>query len=90
MPLKNGIEATRDILKINGSAKIINISWDKIKEEALASGAVYFIEKSIDFHELFEELNCLKVQISDCSQGNKNSLIFNEGRTEINVKWLNF
>jgi two-component system chemotaxis response regulator CheY len=26
MPLKNGIEATRDILKINGSAKIINIS----------------------------------------------------------------
>ncbi len=46
LPLKNGIDATKEIRAIDEHAKIIFLSAnDYIKEEALASGAIEFIEK---------------------------------------------
>ena len=61
MPIKNGIEATKDILKIESSVKIIFVSGDiTIKEKALTIGAVSFIEKPTNFRILINEIkNCL-------------------------------
>jgi DNA-binding NarL/FixJ family response regulator len=50
MPLKNGIEATEEILKIDPKAKIIIMSSDySAKEKALSAGAVCFSEKIFPF-----------------------------------------
>ena len=57
MPIKNGIEATKEIMKINGKAKVIFLSADNsIKEEALSIGAVSFKSKPFDFKELIYEI----------------------------------
>ena len=46
MPYKNGLETTKEILRINKSAKIIFASADRtIKGEALSCGAKFFLEK---------------------------------------------
>ena len=48
MPVKNGIETTKELLSANGSLKIIFASADKsVREEALSIGAVSFIELGI-------------------------------------------
>lgn len=50
MPLKTGIETTKEILKINPQTNIIFVSADiTVKEEAIKIGANSFIEKPIDF-----------------------------------------
>ncbi|MFX1239450.1 MAG: response regulator [Promethearchaeota archaeon] len=60
MPLKNGIEATKEILKLNNHSKIIFASADiSIKEEALSVGAVLFIEKPFDIQEMLEKIQRL-------------------------------
>jgi DNA-binding NtrC family response regulator len=57
MPIKNGIEATKEILKINNHIKIIFTSADKsIKKLALAVGAISFLEKPFSFAELVNEI----------------------------------
>ena len=54
MPLKNGLETTKEILRINSNSKIIFISADyTIRDLALKVGAVDFLEKPIDFDTLF-------------------------------------
>lgn len=46
MPLKSGLETTRELLKLNPDSKIIFVSADvSVKKEALAAGAVAFFEK---------------------------------------------
>jgi len=46
MPMKNGIEASKEILKMNNSSKIIFVTADNnIKQEALSIGAINFIDK---------------------------------------------
>ena len=46
MPLMNGIEATREILKQDPDAKVIFFSADiSVKEEAMNAGAMTFIKK---------------------------------------------
>ncbi|TFG00936.1 MAG: response regulator [Promethearchaeota archaeon] len=46
MPIKNGIEATKEILKISNHSKIIFASADNsVKNLALSIGAIKFIEK---------------------------------------------
>ena len=54
MPIKNGVEATKEILKINPNIKIIILSADySIKEIVMKAGAVDFLEKPFDFNTLF-------------------------------------
>ena len=58
MPIKNGIEATKEILNINNMAKIIFMSADKtIKEEALSLGVAGFKEKPIKIKKLIDIIN---------------------------------
>ena len=46
MPVMNGLESTKEILKIDINAKIIFISAEKsIEREALSLGAIAFIKK---------------------------------------------
>lgn len=53
MPIKNGLEATIEILKISKHPKIIFASADRtIKEKALSIGAVYFLEKPFGVEQL--------------------------------------
>ncbi len=57
MPIKNGIEATEEILKVNNEAKILFVSADmSIKEEALSIGAFGFIDKPFDFKTLINTI----------------------------------
>ncbi len=57
MPVKNGLEAAQEILKINCSVKIIMISgYSEIKHKALEIGISYFLEKAILFKELIKML----------------------------------
>ncbi len=61
MPIKNGLEATKEILQINKSVKIIFASADEsIKEFAFSAGAYSFIEKPFRFSFMVEEINKIK------------------------------
>ncbi len=58
MPIKNGLETTKEILKLNNHVKIIFISsYPDVKELALSIGAVLFIEKPFEFQELITSIN---------------------------------
>jgi len=57
MPKINGIETSKEILKIDSSYKIIMISaYPSIKNEALSSGINEFIEKPFNFQKLCERI----------------------------------
>lgn len=57
MPIKNGIEATKEILERNKRTKIIFTSADKsIKKTALLTGAISFLEKPFSFADLVKEI----------------------------------
>ncbi|MFX1277254.1 MAG: response regulator [Promethearchaeota archaeon] len=57
MPFKNGIDAAKEILQINKNAKIVIVSADyRVKEEALSSGVLDFIEKPFDLNEFNQKL----------------------------------
>ena len=57
MPIKNGIETTKAILIINNHAKIIFASADRsVKDSALTSGAISFLEKPFGCEELINEI----------------------------------
>jgi len=57
MPKKTGLEATKEILEIDGNVKIIFVSADNsIKEKALSIGAFSFWEKPFDIDELLEHI----------------------------------
>lgn len=67
MPIKNGIEATKEILKYNSKTKIIFTSADKsIKKQALSSGAISFLEKPFSFADLVKEIESV-LNISNLS-----------------------
>ena len=62
MPLKNGVETTKEILQINPNTKIIFLSADyAIRDLALKAGAVEFLEKPIDFNTLFRLIEKYKI-----------------------------
>jgi two-component system chemotaxis response regulator CheY len=64
MPVKNGIEASKQILKMNNKTKIIFTSADNsIKKEALSIGAKSFLDKPFGIEEL---INMIRI-ISDSS-----------------------
>ncbi|HEY0087522.1 MAG TPA: response regulator [Candidatus Lokiarchaeia archaeon] len=57
MPIKNGIEATKEILQIDNHSKIIFISADHtIKDVALAVGAISFKEKPFTMSSLIDNI----------------------------------
>ncbi|MFX1480778.1 MAG: response regulator [Promethearchaeota archaeon] len=57
MPIKNGIEATIELIKLNSNSKIIFISADNsVKKQALSSGAKKFIEKPFSIEQLHQEI----------------------------------
>ncbi|HKZ59125.1 MAG TPA: response regulator [Candidatus Thermoplasmatota archaeon] len=54
MPIKNGMEATREILDIDPKAKVLFISADVSQEDKVQSiGAVGFLEKPFPMDKLF-------------------------------------
>ena len=57
MPIKNGIEATKQILRINSGSKIIFTSADNsVKQEALSLGAKSFLDKPFSITELIDKI----------------------------------
>lgn len=63
LPLKNGIDTTREIKKFAEDIKIIFLSANNdIKEEAFATGAVAFLEKPYKINDVIDTItNVLKV-----------------------------
>ena len=61
MPIKNGIDALKEILKIDRNSKIIFASADRtIKQEVYSSGAVGFLDKPFTHKKLVKTVNeCL-------------------------------
>lgn len=58
MPIKNGLEITRELINGNIKSKIIFISADNsIRDEALKVGAKFFIQKPFSQVELIEKIN---------------------------------
>ena len=63
MPCKNGLEATQEILEIDKTAKIVIVSGDPtIKQKALDSGAICFMEKPFNLTQLCLQINSFKNQ----------------------------
>ncbi|MFX0039278.1 MAG: response regulator [Promethearchaeota archaeon] len=57
MPIINGIEASKLILNLNKSFKILMVSADaSIREEALSNGIIDFYEKSHNFKSLCQKI----------------------------------
>jgi two-component system chemotaxis response regulator CheY len=60
MPIKDGLETMKELLKMDPGLKIIFVSADiTIKAEALSNGAVDFIAKPFSMNTLFESINRL-------------------------------
>ena len=60
MPIKNGVDATKELLKIDPGLKIIFMSGDSsIKEEALSAGAGAFFEKPLNIVTLLASINTI-------------------------------
>ena len=58
MPIKNGIEATIEILQISNNSKIIFASADNsVKKKALSIGATSFLEKPFELKTLISEID---------------------------------
>jgi DNA-binding NtrC family response regulator len=57
MPIKNGLLTTKEILNINHNVNVIFVSADyTVKEQALAAGAIDFIEKPIELDVLLSKI----------------------------------
>lgn len=58
MPVMNGVEATREIIRMNPQQKIIFVSADvMVEKEARDAGAVDFLSKPFRMDELIEKMN---------------------------------
>ncbi len=57
MPIKNGVDAMIEILKINKNKKIIFASADiTVKHKAISLGACAFLDKPFKMHELLNKI----------------------------------
>ena len=64
MPIKNGIDALKEILEIDKQAKIMIVSADRsIENIAKSIGAICFMEKPFSMEMLIENINNV---IKDC------------------------
>jgi two-component system chemotaxis response regulator CheY len=58
MPIKNGVEATKEILAMQPKAKVLFISADVSQENRVAEiGAVGFLEKPFPMDKLFRMID---------------------------------
>ena len=68
MPLKNGLETTKEMISINSESKIIFVSADyTVKNKAFEIGAIDFLEKPIDLTSLIamvEKYTTVKSEIT--------------------------
>lgn len=66
MPIKNGIETTKELLDIDSNARIIIISGDlTVEDEVLKQGAKKFLKKPFSYHQLVREIDELSANIYD-------------------------
>ena len=66
MPIKNGMEATREILQMDSDAKVIIASADhSVKNEAIRIGAIEFKQKPFSLDELLINIKKFEVQGSN-------------------------
>lgn len=66
MPIKNGIDAAKEILAIDYTAKIIFASADtSIKNNALSIGAIKFIKKPFSLDYLIRSIKAI-LNLSEC------------------------
>ena len=64
MPIKNGLDAMAEILKINKKAKIIFASADmSVKQKALSLGACEFLDKPFKMQELLTTIQKLTKEV---------------------------
>jgi len=57
MPLKNGLQVTKEMLEIDKSLKIIFISADQtIREKALSMGVINFTDKPCSVQKLYRNI----------------------------------
>jgi two-component system chemotaxis response regulator CheY len=57
MPIKNGIETAKELLKLNSHSRIIFTSADNsVKKQALSIGAASFLEKPFNLEQLHNEI----------------------------------
>ncbi|MFX1570742.1 MAG: PAS domain S-box protein [Promethearchaeota archaeon] len=88
MPIMNGLEATKEILEVDEKARIIFISGNlEIKDLALASGAIDFISKPINFNNIIQSFNKInKSQLEEIysfkENGKFNKLVKELGKNE--------
>jgi CheY-like chemotaxis protein len=62
MPVKDGIDTMKELLKTNPDLKIIFISGDKtVKNDALNLGAVSFIQKPFNMQTFFHTISQLLI-----------------------------
>jgi len=67
MPIKNGIEASKEILAIDHHSKIIFVSADAtIKNKALSIGAIKFIKKPFPNNSLIKSIKTI-LNLSECA-----------------------
>ena len=67
MPIKNGIDAAKEILAIDYNAKIIFVSADaSIKNKALSIGAIKFIKKPFSLDYLIRSIKTA-LNLSECA-----------------------
>jgi len=60
MPIMNGVEATKEIIKMNPKQKVIFVSADVLVEkEAREAGAVDFLPKPFRMEDLIEKMEKL-------------------------------
>lgn len=55
LPIMNGVDATKEILKIDPTAKVIFLSADiKVQDEAIRAGAFVFLKKPVSIKTLVD------------------------------------
>jgi two-component system, chemotaxis family, chemotaxis protein CheY len=62
MPVKNGVDATREIRRLDPHAKVLVISADAtVERRAVEAGALAFLEKPFTMDALFKTIDaCLR------------------------------
>jgi two-component system chemotaxis response regulator CheY len=65
MPIKNGLDAMDEILKINRNEKIIFASADiTVKEKAMNHGAIAFLDKPFKMNELLNTIEFISKELT--------------------------
>jgi two-component system chemotaxis response regulator CheY len=63
MPIMNGVQATKEIIKVNPKQKVIFVSADvMVEKEAREAGAVDFLPKPFRMDDLIEKMQKVSAQ----------------------------